>query len=226
MRNMLDTQFFFFSHSTGVSSKFVRAERYSIPLALNEHVASIFYTIQMPSRLSNRRHVVPIKDDFIFHCKESENRNLKVISSGYVTPALLKKAYSIDSTSLSVNATQGVFEAVGTEFSQTNLSYFLGNFSLPYQKVTTIIGGHNVSSADCSTNINNCAEGNLDVQYMTAISPSPTTYWYTDFLTFSDWLVTMANIKKPPLVVSVSYGIDEIFVSASEMDAFNIQAIK
>ena len=36
----------------------------------------------------------------------------------------------------------------------------------------------------------------------------------------------MANMKNPPLVVSISYSIDEDYISSGEIIAFNTQAIK
>ena len=54
---------------------------------------------------------------------------------------------------------------------------------------------------------------------------SPTTYWYSD-LSFSDWLVTVADTVNPPLVFSISYGQEESYTSASELNAFSTQAIK
>ena len=50
-------------------------------------------------------------------------------------------------------------------------------------------------------------------------------YWYTDF-SLGHWLLTVANTVDPPLVFSISYGIEEAYVSESEMKAFTTQAIK
>ena len=79
----------------------------------------------------------------------------------------------------------------------------------------------------CTAIPETCSEGNLDMQYIMAISQgTPTTNWYTDLDNFSGWLLAVANTVKPPAVISISYGATEKFVSASEFDAFNLQAIK
>ena len=66
----------------------------------------------------------------------------------------------------------------------------------------------------------------MDVQYITAMAPlSPTTFWHTkDF--FPVWLTNVAYTINPPLVHSISWGIEERFVSPAEFDAFEIAAMR
>ena len=54
---------------------------------------------------------------------------------------------------------------------------------------------------------------------------SPTTHWYTDDF-FGDWLIAVANFTNPPLVLSISYGLDEKYVTRLAHETFNTQAIK
>ena len=61
---------------------------------------------------------------------------------------------------------------------------------------------------------------------MASSTVSPTTFWYTDFTSFSSWLVEVADVENPPLVLSISYGVEEGYVTIAEHSAFNIQAIK
>ena len=61
-----------------------------------------------------------------------------------------------------------------------------------------------------------------------AISQSPTIYYYCP-TNPSNFLALFANTKNLPLVISISYGwieSDFIYVGNSELEAFNIQAIK
>jgi hypothetical protein len=60
---------------------------------------------------------------------------------------------------------------------------------------------------------------------MSTSQDSPTTYWYSDE-GWVNWLYTVANTEDPPLVWSISYGSDESYISSSEFDAFETQAIK
>jgi tripeptidyl-peptidase-1 len=79
----------------------------------------------------------------------------------------------------------------------------------------------------CETTPDNCVEANLDVQYLMAISQTPTTFWYSPSnQSFSDWLLTVANTDDPPLIISISYGSEERFMTSSELDAFNLEAQK
>ena len=82
------------------------------------------------------------------------------------------------------------------------------------------IGGH---SEDYCTD-DACGEGSLDIQYIMAISQSPTTYYYTD----SDpmqFVIDLASTTSPPLVISISY-VDYGLPSLSVSNAFNVQALK
>ena len=72
-----------------------------------------------------------------------------------------------------------------------------------------------------------CMEANLNAQYLwSTCQRAPTEHWYTDEKSFSNWLLLVANNPNPPLVINISYGASEESVTASEFDAFNLQAIK
>jgi hypothetical protein len=76
---------------------------------------------------------------------------------------------------------------------------------------------------------NTCLEGNLDVQYLLAISPvSPTTFWYNENEedAFAAWLIDVANSENVPKVLSFSILTNEETTTQSEMNAFSTQAIK
>ena len=71
-------------------------------------------------------------------------------------------------------------------------------------------------------------EGNLDVQYLMAIAPlSPTTFWHVkQGVLFSSWLFDVAYTIKPPLVHSISWGMDEIYASPGEFNGFEVAAMR
>jgi tripeptidyl-peptidase-1 len=77
-------------------------------------------------------------------------------------------------------------------------------------------------------NGNDCIEANLDVQYLMAVAQHvPTTYYYwsgEDFLL--EWIQQVAEMTNPPLVFSISYGVDEPELPASYGQQFDIQAMK
>ena len=220
---MFNTEFFTFHKTHHIDQrveKVVRAEKYWVPRELDMHVESVFNTIEMPLDFMGR---LP---------KLSPASRLKTMDgvtaviSGVITPYKLKTYYNMSITAGgSSNSSQGIFGGAGQYFSPVDLLSFQVKFGLPQVPVTASIGNHS-SNSKCVTNSNNCGESNLDLQYLTAMSPgSPTTFWYTDS-SFSVWLLALANTPKPPLVLSISYGGLEKDFSSSDMDAFTTQAIK
>lgn len=219
--SLFDTEFFSFHHSkagTERVTEVMRAERYSVPKDLHEHVASVFHTVQMPLAIWGRP---------IMELVENYTSNIQHLAvTGVVTPPLLNSYYSINSNTGSLKASQAVFETTGQYFSPDDLQGFQQYYGLPEQPVSTFIGGH-VSDTICTTSPETCMEANLDVQYLMAVcQKSPTTHWYTDENSFSNWLIAVANNRNPPSVISISYGASEGTVTASELNAFNTQAIK
>lgn len=89
--------------------------------------------------------------------------------------------------------------------------------------------GHEDDGYYCLMNPNQCAEANLDVQYMMAAAPGvPQTVWYTpdSTLIFESWIEAVANDANPPLVHSISYAGIETMMSPSVTDSFNTEAMK
>ena len=218
---MFNTEFFTFQQTQqdNITKNYTRAENYWIPRELDDHVESVFNTIEMPVVLyGNLPKLVPARD--------IKTNKKSTTSNGYVTPALLRSYYNMsNSVTGSAYSTQATFAAIGQYLSPADLKDFQTYFGLPVQPIYKQIGNY-TSDSQCVSSNGNCYESNLDIQYIMATSPiSPTTYWYTD-LQFSDWLVTVANSKNPPLIFSISYGADEIYTSSSEKDAFSTQAIK
>ena len=220
--SMLNTEFYSFhqTQSDGKIEKMVRAENYWIPTDLDVHVESVFNTIQIPYRVIGNLQVPELIPQSDIHT----SMKLEALT-GFTTPAKIKEYYNVTHHRGSPASTQGIYGTIGQYFSPSDLSSFQIAFGLPNQPLVASIGGFS-SDAKCVSSATNCAEANLDVQYIMATSPdSPTTYWYSN-LVFSDWLVTVAATSKPPLVFSISYGADEASMSNSEMKAFSTQAIK
>ena len=206
------TEFFTYHQNKGnrTMNKVVRADSYSIPSSLEAHVDSVFNTIQMPPR-SFSRAASPL---------------MREQAQSYMTPALLRSFYNIGTSQGSALSSQGIYASIGQFFSPNDLATFQATENLPSNPVAFSIGDHS-NDKMCVKQPFDCAEANLDVQYITSTSPvSPTTFWYTDAPDFSTWLIAVAAATNPPLVLSISYGSEEVYVTASEMDAFNTAAIK
>ena len=84
----------------------------------------------------------------------------------------------------------------------------------------------------CAASIDNCAETNLDVEYLMAVSQgTPTTFFYWNSTSdyWIGFLVSLANRRgssTPPLVISISYGSIETQMSAAYLNSFNVEALK
>jgi tripeptidyl-peptidase I len=216
---MFDTEFFTF-HQTqqdGRINRIVRAEKYSIPRELEPHVESVFNTIQIPPQYYGNH----TNQKIIAHDNVGSAYNFP----GYTTPARVREAYNMGTSKGSVKSTQGVFAAASQYYSPSDVSFFLSYFDGVSHPVYKSIGNHS-SDRLCSDDTSSCDEANLDLEYIMSMSAqSPTTFWYTD-QSFSRWLTLVANMAEPPMVMSISYGTEESYLSASEMSAFNTQAIK
>ena len=219
---LLNTEFFLFHHTqpkSDVVAALVRAEKYSVPNDLHEHVAAVHNVVQMP---------LAIWGTPVMHGLNNNTGNIySNVVTGFITPEKIKTYYDIvDNGQGSIRSTQAVFETIGAYVSPEDLTHFQSRFNLTIQPVSQYIGGH-VNDEICTFMPAICGEPNLDVQYMMAVSEySPTTHWYTDKNSFADWLLEVANTVNPPLVISISYGAGEDTVTSGEFDAFNLQAIK
>ena len=169
-----------------------RAESYSLPTSVAEHVSGVFNTVQVPPEWKPAYSVL-------------KQNSKQLLSSTRVTPAFLNSFYKITpfTGKVSPKVQQAVFETNGESFSPGDLTRFQDKFGLPRQAALAPYGH---ATTDCIHN--SCFEGNLDVQYLMGIAPGVTTiYWYTGtsdpFLT---WITNVANTPNPPLVNSISWG--------------------
>ena len=219
---MFNTQFFKFHHISDEREDvvgLVRAEMYSVPTALHEHVASVFQTVQMPQTKWGRPVIYS-------RSRNSSSIIQSHVKFGTIDPHKLNYYYGIENNIGSFSSSQSAIQSLNQFVSPNDLALFQNAYRLPRQNVTKYLGG---GSDDfiCTIIPQTCSEGNLDMQYLMSISQgTPTMNLYTDLNNFSGWLLAVANLVNPPLVVSISYGASEASITASEFDAFNLQAIK
>ena len=203
-----------------ILKNYVRAEQYSLPIDLDAHVDSVFNTIQMPPLVLTTT-TTPMKRKLNAHVGLSF-----IDSSVSMIPSKLKEAYNVDSTLGHPLATQAVFETMSQYFSPEDLKDFQLTFAVPEMSVNTSFGNHSMSSAECQveTNVTSCHQGNVDLQYLLAMSQGRTTY-YSSEESWIGFLMDLVQHPNPPLVVSISYGSDEIDISSGEADNFNFLAM-
>ena len=207
---------------------YIRTDKYSVPTSLDEHVESVMNTIQLPP-MQQRKQAPRVLSNDEARSHTHSRFSTEAISSqvrGYIYPAYFNYIYNIDSNVGHPRAKQAVFAGYGQHYSPSDLRIFQRTWGIPDNPINVSLANKTRSGAACRADLNYCAEGCLDTQWIMAVSQAPTTYYFTELGLTSEWLIEMANMKNPPLVVSMSYGIDEAYVSSGDVAAFNTQAMK
>ena len=194
-----DTEFYAYHHykyDNIKPSTILRAEEYSIPSALHKHVSAVFYTVQMPM-IINQGTVRTMNSNLDAHNIASANY------PGTITPDVLTAYYNVDTTVGTSSSSQAVYQSLTQYYSPTDLAQFQNQFNKPSSPVINI--GNRNKDAACMANPADCGEGNLDIQYIMAISQvSPTTFFWVDpSRSFASFLSQVSSMAAPPLVISI-----------------------
>eukprot|EP01038_Epipyxis_sp_PR26KG_P012461 gene12461-16714_t len=207
---MFDTTFHSFHHQAKSNIRFLRTNKYSLPIELVDHVQTVFETVQFPAPLA-------------FNSVQTQQTD----STSSVTPNLLKSFYGIQNF-FHDTVSQAVLATLNNSFSPSDLTSFQQKFSLASTPVTTVIGGHAYNEACLFQEGARCQEANLDVQYIKAVAQNiSTTFIYVDESDlWTKWLTSVAEMSSPPSVISISYGNYEQDISTSYIRPFSIEAQK
>merc|ERR1719353_1814253 len=233
--------------------RLIRALSYSLPMHLASHVEAVRNTVEILPRRSLIYHnpneilIPPTNMEAMTKKHKSKNSNRKMLAddacpdgqfksmhtgqckTDVVVPETLNMAYGIKSNSGGYrNASQGILSMIDDNVSPEDLSTFSERFGITDNPIEHLEGGHADSSL-CHTNASLCAEPNLDVQYMRAMS------WDSEMWRFfiDDpvmWLANLTALESPPLVNSVSYGylepelaiIDPTYISTFDQEAIKL----
>lgn len=232
-----DTKFQIYSHNPNSRSdmgslngeknlEFVRSKEYSIPSFLDEHVSFVLNTVQIP--MANSHAIRPKEFDVPPDRLALPNAPILGkggIINGFISPGRIVQTYNIDINSGDVRATQLVFETKDEYYSPRDLTLFQRFFELPLQSVNQLNDPRAQSPKYCERT-GNCQEGNLDLQWIMGIGKSPTKFGYTN-LEMGFYLKELFDSGKPPLVISISYGIEEKYVlRLSQTTFFELQAVR
>lgn len=216
---VLSTVFYTFNHTqlNGVVEQLVRAESYSIPIELTNHVDCVLNTIEMPVR-TTLGHPIPVMTSLSSKRMAGTAAQTPTAS---IKPIDIMKYYNMSNVFGSSESTQAAYSGYKNHFSPMALAYFQKNISIQALQPALSVGGYVTDDSAL-----NSAEGNLDIQYLMGLSQgSPTTFWHSNG-GLSQWLIEVANTPNPPLVLSISYGADESSTSKSEHHVFTTQAMK
>jgi tripeptidyl-peptidase-1 len=149
-------------------------------------------------------------------------------SNPYIHPTFLNDYLGVDQKLYSGQAgSQSVFETIKQNYSPEDLATFQRLFNVTV-KPASYMGVPGFNSTNCP-DLNNCAEANLDIQYIMAVGGNiDTVYYYDDseagFMV--QWAMDIGNREDAPLVTSISYGAPEMELPDEEVSIVDTELIK
>eukprot|EP00929_Paragymnodinium_shiwhaense_P011001 TRINITY_DN11619_c0_g1_i1.p1 TRINITY_DN11619_c0_g1~~TRINITY_DN11619_c0_g1_i1.p1 ORF type:complete len:634 (-),score=111.15 TRINITY_DN11619_c0_g1_i1:603-2447(-) len=208
---------------------YIRTDRYTLPRSLRDHVAGVMNAIDLHTQGFFRAKVADTEMP-----PEAARAQLR---EAVTTPDKLRAAYNMPAVAMPdtapalerANTSQAVFASLDQHWSPRDRALFQEGLGLPVHSVTELDSGNSMkSNRMCMESPQDCAEANLDVQYMMAMSPysSMGLYSVPSDSTFGDFLFNIANLDEPPHVISISYGEDENTVTMHMALAFEVEAMK
>lgn len=234
--NILDTEFLVHSVETprtdrlGKPSKeFLRAKTYSLPKALAMHIDTVLNTVQMPD--------VTAMEWPVENLDHLSRRNLKakwpVFYTNYLTVSLINKRYEIEDNSGHPKATQVAIAMYDYEFCAEDLQEFQFKMNLTYITPTIPPDMEQFVKGPqwCFDNQPKCVEPSLDNQLMLGIANNPTVIYASDSQDFSEVFLGLIESRAklgedPPLIINLSYGINENYVTLANAKVFEQVALK
>ncbi len=219
---MFNTEFHHYkiTHHDKSVEHFMRTEKYFLPIEIASHVNGVFATTDMPLP-KKKTHMSSIAEQRVINEKLRANAYDPTMLTAleFVYPAVINTVYNITSNIGSSSVSQAIYASIDQEYSTVDLKNFLSYFNIPSDAVDDVTSHQTKYCPDG----NDCAESNLDVQYMMGVSQqTPMTYYYTN--KWWSWLSVVANMTNPPDLFSISYGAEEEYMTAAEMDAFDEEA--
>lgn len=229
----------------------IRAEEYSLPAALHNHVSTVLNTVQFhpPNMLEKKKAQKPIpssqgpsSNPMLSALSASENdltstSAVQSIPFGAVAPTLIKTFYSVpNNITGSKLVSQAVYESEGGRLCMQDLISFEEIFDLPYQHVSIVVrnqdddyyetGDDYNTYLPCDFNAIGYTKSNLNVQYITAIAPGAKTFLDYSHAFMLGWITSVVNSEAPANVLLFSWGSYEKYFPVSYLSAFNTEAIK
>ena len=152
--------------SKSKSKSILRSKQYTLPQQLHEHVTYMYNIVNFPPRASTTQVRRQVKRS---NNKRSNEDSSNFTNIGEMTVQQINSYYNIHNNTGSQLATQAVYESIGQTYSPSDLTIFQEYYSLPVEAAAENIGGHDEDDACDSEGIDNCAEANLDIQYIMGV---------------------------------------------------------
>eukprot|EP01040_Poterioochromonas_malhamensis_P007736 gene7736-8354_t len=218
----LKTNFFEFRHDS-LGTVYRAESPYELPDHVHQHVVDLFNINDLPVEVFGS----PIKYPFDQVPSRSASKNDGDVSygGGYITPESLYSYYQLKPSLGNNMTTQAAIETLGQILSTYDLNFFQEYYELPTHRLSRSVGKH-VTASPCPS-VNDCAEANLDFQYLMAVGRHVLTT--SIYFEFRGWLPIIQNLtswNNPPKVISISYGSDETYMPSSYLQTWNTLAMQ
>jgi len=140
--------------------------------------------------------------------KKSKSTNAGNPATDMITPQFILNYYNMPNvtvTGLPAPVSQGVIQWQGQYYDEADVKAYTGNLSLPYSPLTA---NHVIGTNDPT---NPGEESQMDIELITGMNPRATNWFWENAGT--SWIYTFAltfsNTQKVPMLISMSYGLDE-----------------
>lgn len=218
----LKTNFFEFRHAS-LGTVYRAESPYELPDHVHQHVIDLFNINDLPVEVFGS----PVKYSFDQVPSTSASKNSEDVSygNGYITPDSLYSYYHLKPSLGNNMTTQAAIETIGQILSTYDLNDFQEYYELPTQRLSRSVGSH-VTASPCPS-VNDCAEANLDFQYLMAVGRHVSTT--SIYFEFQGWVPIIQNLTSwsdPPKVISISYGSDETYMASSYLKTWNTLAMQ
>lgn len=218
----LKTNFFEFRHAS-LGTVYRAESPYELPDHVHQHVVDLFNINDLPVEVFGS----PVKYSFDQVPSTSASKNSEDVSygNGYITPDSLYSYYHLKPSLGNNMTTQAAIETSGQILSTYDLNDFQEYYELPTQRLYRSVGSH-VTTSPCPS-VNDCAEANLDFQYLMAVGRHVSTT--SIYFEFRGWVPIIQNLTSwsdPPKVISISYGSDETYMASSYLKTWNTLAMQ
>lgn len=239
----LSTEFHIYRHGESQATS-LRAPDFLLPRHLADHVRGVLNAVDIEDI---RPQKLPGVDEMVGASWGYATFQDLVAAKGdaVIDPIKIRKVYNVApiaarGTRLAkerANTSQCVYATLGQHWSPNDRTRFQSNFQIPTDNYVRQLDHGDGKSGDqvCMADANECAEANLDVQYMMAMAPwARMGYWYKQdadakgmYSFLRDFSEAFAGtLERPPHVISISYGMPEFAVDTSGIVLFETLAQK
>mmetsp|Transcript_35007 Transcript_35007/g.46241 ORF Transcript_35007/g.46241 Transcript_35007/m.46241 type:complete len:650 (-) Transcript_35007:489-2438(-) len=212
---LLDAEYYLLTHPERDMSV-RRCPSYSLPQEIADYIDFVSPTIRVPN--------------LSYLTKTVTEEQLSAGSHPMVTPEILRTMYGVDSyTGTAENNSVAVTAFLEEYFSTDDLEQFWAEYSPDNLGTTVKVKGYNDESDPGS-------EAELDIQYVTAMAPGVSPEFWSfagrspdpslENEPFLQFMIALNNQTDPPLVVSSSYGEDEMSTSWAYAERINVEFMR